>query len=145
MAEKREERASGSYGFLTVLRHPSLIFGGTRPQSSDLAPGATEAVTVSCFLRGSPEPYPKRLKQGTLRISGGKASWSSSFGHKTLDLVPGIKVQRVNTRAADEREPNVKHGGTAFGVVAVPEFTVVSCSTTDGCVDFVAPSVDEAI
>jgi hypothetical protein len=145
MATSGEQWAAGSHGFLSVLLHPSLIFGGTKSKSNHLAPGTADVVKVSCFLRGSAERYPKQLKQGTLRISGGTANWSPSFGSRSQTLIPGIKVQSVSIRAADGREPNVKEGGKELGVVAVPKFMVISCSTTDGILDLVVPTGDEPI
>ena len=80
-----------------------------------------------------------------MRISGGTANWSPSFGSRSQTLIPGIKVQSVSIRAADGREPNVKEGGKELGVVAVPKFMVISCSTTDGILDLVVPTGDEPI
>jgi len=48
------------------------------------------------------------------------------------------------TRAADHREPNVKKGGRAFGVV-VPTFTVITCETAVGSFDLVVPSADQPL
>jgi hypothetical protein len=58
-----------------------------------------------------------------------------------LDFVP----LRVESRPADHREPNVKKGGTAFGVIAVPSFMVVTCVLDTGDIDLVVPGVDEPL
>jgi len=58
-----------------------------------------------------------------------------------LDFIPS----RVETRPADHREPNVKKGGSAFGVIAVPAFVVVTCTLDSGTIDLVVPGVDERL
>lgn len=67
MATSGERWASGSYGPLRAIRLPSLMVGGAKSKSSHFPAGAVDVFKVSCFLRGSMAPYPKRLKQGTLR------------------------------------------------------------------------------
>jgi hypothetical protein len=57
----------------------------------------------------------------------------------------GLLVEGVTTRPADSREPNVKKGGTALGVVQVPTFVVVTCTGSAGSLDLVVPSADEPL
>jgi hypothetical protein len=56
-----------------------------------------------------------------------------------------LAVVSVESRPADHREPNVKKAGSAFGVVQVPTFVVVSCVTPSGGVDFVVSTTDEPL
>ena len=94
MATSGERWASGSYGPLRAIRLPSLMVGGAKSKSSHFPAGAVDVFKVSCFLRGSMAPYPKRLKQGTLRITGGMVDWSPSFGGKKLALIPASRFKR---------------------------------------------------
>ena len=57
----------------------------------------------------------------------------------------GLKVEQVTTRPADSREPNVKRGGKALGVVEVPSFVVVTCTGSSGALVLVVPSADEPL
>jgi len=104
-----------------------------------------EARKISCFLRGSQDGFPTRLRQGWLILQNGQAEWSPFWSVRraplTLDFVP----LRVESRPADHREPNVKKGGTAFGVIAVPSFMVVTCVLDTGDIDLVVPGVDEPL
>jgi hypothetical protein len=52
------------------------------------------------------------------------------------------KIQNLDFRAPGRAEWNVKKGGTAFGVIAIPEFTVIAASTDRGLLEFTVPIVD---
>jgi hypothetical protein len=67
--------------------------------------------------------------------------WSIKREPLRLDFIP----LRVETRPADQREPNVKKGGTAFGVLVVPSFVVVTCGLNAGTVDLVVPGIDQQL
>jgi len=54
-------------------------------------------------------------------------------------------ITSVASQPADHREPGVKKGGKAFGVVPVPSFFVVECVTPAGPLDFVVPAADEQL
>jgi hypothetical protein len=131
------------------MRHPSRI---VRPGNKGDGNGDVtalehgEARRVSCFLRSAEDGFPKRLKQGSLTLEGGQAEWSPFWSIKRESLSLAFVPSRVESRAADHREPNVKKGGTAFGAIAVPAFMVVTCVLATGTtVDLVVPSVDEPL
>lgn len=104
-----------------------------------------EARAVSCFLRGTVEPFPRKLKQGRLQLSSGGATWTPFWSLSRKPVAVGLGVERVTTRPADSREPNVKKGGKAFGVVEVPVFVVVTCTSSSGALDLVVPLADEPL
>ncbi len=128
---ERARKAAGTYGFLDVLRHPSRMVRPPGPNdgASDIeAIRSGETRRVSCFLRGEGGPYPKKLKQGRLVLGKDQAAWTPywSVSRKPIDI--DRNVTSVQSRPADGREPNVKKGGTAFGVVQIPAFMVVTCN-----------------
>ena len=146
--KNKPPNAAGTYSFTGIIRHPSrLLRPGGKPDNSDdvnaLENG--EARKVSCFLRSTEDGYPKRLSQGSLALQYGQAEWSPFWSIKRealrLDFVPSS----VETRPADHREPNVKKGGSAFGVIAVPSFVVITCGLNPGTVDLVVPGLDEQL
>jgi hypothetical protein len=142
------QKAAGTYGVLDVLRHPSRMFRPPPASSGDSdlrAVQSGEQRAVSCFLRASFDPYPRTLKQGRLTLAGLKASWTPYWSIRRTPIVISTPVDSVSVRPADQREPNVKKGGTAFGVVAIPAFAVVSCQTVSGSLDFVVPQTDETL
>lgn len=148
MSRERAPKATGTYGFLDVLRHPSRVFAPPTDSegSSDIeAVRGGEARRVSCFLRGTVDPFPRKLHQGRLQLSSGGADWTPFWSLSRKPVAIGLTVQEVTTRPADSREPNVKKGGTFLGVVAVPAFVVVTCAGSSGAVDLVVPSADEPL
>jgi hypothetical protein len=141
----KPQRAAGTYSALDILRHPSrmLRHTGTSAGSNDVSAireGAS--LRVSCFLRGSFGAYPRHLRQGMLLLSVHKATWTPYWSIKRRPLDINFGVQSVNTREADHREPNVKKGGTAFGVVAISSFVVVACNGPLGSLDLIVPRAD---
>lgn len=145
MSKARPPKAMGTYGFLDVLRHPSRVFAPPKASegSSDIeAVRGGEARRISCFLRGSVDPFPRKLKQGRLQLSHGVADWTPFSSLSRNPVALRFTIQEVSTRPADFREPNVKRGGTVLGVVAVPAFVVVSCAGSLGTVDLIVPSAD---
>jgi len=148
MSGERAPNAAGTYGFLDVLRHPSRIV--RPPKASDTrsdveAVRRGEARSVSCFLRGTVEPFPRKLKQGRLQLSSGGVTWTPFWSLSRKPVAIGLKVEGVTTRPSDSREPNVKKGGKALGVVEVPAFVVVTCTGSSGALDLVVPSADEPL
>lgn len=148
MAKERSLKAAGTYGLLDVLRHPGRILGS----GSEFAGGSDiEAIgqgggrIVSCFLRGPCDPYPRRLKQGRLTLSGSEATWTPSWSLRRRPLALDATISAIETRPADQREPNVKKGGRAFGAVVIPHWVVVTCSTPSGEMDIVVPSADDRL
>src|ERR1700678_507482 len=71
---KRVRKAVGTYGMSDMLRNPARQIRissegppGREAGSVDIAAvRAGEARRVSCFLRGTLDPFPRRLKQGDL-------------------------------------------------------------------------------
>jgi hypothetical protein len=104
-----------------------------------------ESQNVNNFLRGDFGNYPRRLRQGTLTLSPNSASWEPFQRLNQQSIALGEKVLSVTSRPADEREPNIKKGGRAIGVLVVPRFFVVTCKTKSGEIDLVVPSVDEPL
>jgi len=142
----KPQRAAGTYGFLGVLRHPSRILRAPAADAADIdAVRRGEARRVSCFLRGTVDPYPRRLKQGSLVLDGDHAAWTPFWSLRRKPLEVKMEVQSVETRPADQREPNVKKGGKAYGVVQIPTFLVVTCQAASASVDFVVPAADERL
>jgi hypothetical protein len=142
-AKQRPINSAGTYGFIGVLRHPSLMFKPPSPDQSQADLAAVrrgEVRKVSCFLRGSFDPYPHRLRQGSLYLSGPHALWEPFWSVRRACQQVNGPVLSVTIRPADHREPNVKKGGGGF--VNVPSFTVVTCHTSCGAVDLLVPSAD---
>lgn len=78
-------------------------------------------------------------------MQGTQASWTPYWSLRRRPWTLDLKVVSVDSRPADDREPNVKKGGTALGVVALPTFVVVSSMTPSGAVDCVVPAADEPL
>jgi hypothetical protein len=150
----RTRNVAGTYGLPDLLLNPLRMIsvgwkgppGPEAGQADILAVRAGGARKVSCFLRGSVDPYPRRLKQGALYISAAEAYWVPFWGLRRPNLQIHLKARQVQIRPADHRESNVKHGGIGIYGVKVPVFMVVTCTTDpgdgDGTVDFVVPAAD---
>jgi hypothetical protein len=88
-AGQRTRKSAGTYGLIGGLRHPSLMFKQPEPAQSQ---GDLQAVRgggarkVSCFLRGSFAPYPRRLRQGTLYLSALNVHWEPFWSVRRLPL-----------------------------------------------------------
>jgi hypothetical protein len=150
----RTRNAVGTYGVATLLLNPVRGFsvmwkgppGSEAGQADIAAVQAGEARKVSCFLRGSFDPFPRRLKQGALYISAREAHWVPFWSLRRPKLQISMRTWSVRTRPADYREPHVKQGGVSLHGVEIPVFMVVTC-TTDArddrkTVDFVVPAAD---
>jgi len=103
---------------------------------------AGSARTVSCFLRGNHDPYPGRLAQGRLVLAPDGPSWTPFWSVRRKPVPIGLPVTWLATRAADQREPNVKKGGSVFGVVTVPTFMVITMTTPTATLELVVPQAD---
>jgi hypothetical protein len=101
---------------------------------------AVAARKVSCFLRGSLAPYPRRLRQGTLYLSALNVYWEPFWRVRRIPQQITGPFLSITTRPADDREPNVKKGGGS--ILNVPSFAVVTCHTPHGAVDLVVPDAD---
>lgn len=145
VGRRRPPKAIGTYGFLGVLRHPSRLFRS--PKASEGAADIEavrrgEARSVSCFLRGTFDPFPRKLKQGELELSSEAASWTPFWSISRHPLALELAAEHVTTRPADSREPHVKKGEKVFGVMPTPAFVVVNCTTSMGVLELVVPSAD---
>jgi hypothetical protein len=85
------------------------------------------------------------LRQGTLKLAGTQATWAPLLSVRRRRIAVDSPITSVDSRPADHREPAVKKGGKAFGVVAVPSFIVVECATPAGPLNFVVSAVDEQL
>jgi hypothetical protein len=151
---KRVRKAVGTYGMSDMLRNPARQIRissegppGREAGSVDIAAvRAGEARRVSCFLRGTLDPFPRRLKQGDLFLSARELSWKPFWGLRRTTLPITIAVTTVYERAADEREPNLSGKPTGGYRGVSPGFTVITCYTFNGdaaeSVDFVVPDTD---
>lgn len=85
MAAKRPKRDSGSRGLLGVLRHPiaavTAPFRERAPATDEdrRAASGPEGRIVTCFVRASFDPLPRRWKQGGLQLDQGGARWAPGF------------------------------------------------------------------
>jgi hypothetical protein len=142
---QRPPRAAGSYGPVSVLLHPSRLFGQPPPAASqaDLAAvRAGQARRVVCWIRGSHPPFRPWLRQGWLDLSKSGAQWTPLWGIRRPALQITGPIESVWTRPADDREPGVKKGGQMYGAVQIPTCVVVTCQTPSGSIDLVVPQSD---
>lgn len=140
--ERYYQPSAGTRSLLSDLRTLSrkLRQGSSTTDVQALRSG--QGRTVSCFLRGSMPPYPPRVKQGTLRVAEGDISWRPSWGLRRRPQSIHENIRTLDFRAPGRAEWNVKKGGTAFGVIAIPDFTVIVATTDRGVLEFTVPSVD---
>ncbi|MGO8961716.1 MAG: hypothetical protein ACLQFR_30745 [Streptosporangiaceae bacterium] len=105
---------------------------------------AGEVRTVSCFLAGSTDPYPRHPRQGKLELTQDRIVWRPFWSVQRTPIAIDKRVHSVEVREAGRAEWNLKKGGNAFGV-PVPEFQVVVCHTDRGVVELSVPSTDVAV
>jgi hypothetical protein len=135
-------RAGGTYGAIGAIRR------GFRLPSSAVADDDLSAVrrgelrAVSCFLRGSYDPYPRRSRQGIAVVGYSSVAWRPSWGLRRPVRELSEPIRKVRVRMADASDTNLKKGGTAFGVLQVPAFQVVVCTTDRGTLEFGVPTAD---
>lgn len=101
-----------------------------------------EARSVSCFLKGSADPYPRRSKQGSLELTRDGIAWRPFWGLRRRSIPINEGVRSVEVREPGRSKWNVKKGGNAFGVVPVPAFQVVVCKTDRGILELSVPITD---
>lgn len=97
---------------------------------------------VSCFLRGSVDPYPRHTRQGVLELTQAGIVWRPTWGLHRRVIPITEQIHSVDIRQAGRSEWNVKKGGKAFGVLPVPEYQVVVCKTDRGELELSIPSAD---
>jgi len=97
--------------------------------------------SISCFVRADFGPYPRRMRQGTLRIEGVEAAWSPFWSFWRRQRPIDRDVTAIAVRDAGPTEPNAKHGGRGNGR-DVPQFRVVVCTTPRGTIELVVPPAE---
>jgi hypothetical protein len=97
---------------------------------------------VTCFLRGSMDPYPRRSRQGTLQLTRNGIAWRPFWGIRRHLIPINEQVESVAVREAGRSEWNVKKGGNAFSAVPVPKFQVVVCKTDRGVIELSVSTTD---
>lgn len=102
---------------------------------------AGEGRTVSCFLKGSADPWPRRLRQGSLDLIPGEITWRPywSLHHRPIPITE--KIESVKVRDPGPAEWNLKQGGNIRGL-QVPSFQVIVCKTDRGVLELAVPSTD---
>jgi hypothetical protein len=101
-----------------------------------------EVRSVSCLLRGSFEPYPRRLEPGTLVLADQHASWTSTQDVHRQALSLDFQVEAVRSRPARFQEQRTNADGT---VVLMPSPITVTCVTPLGHIELVVAPADAAI
>jgi hypothetical protein len=104
-----------------------------------------EGRIISCFLSGTEDGYPNRRKQGWLIVQSETAKWIPFWSARRQALPLEVRPLRVEVRPADKREPNVKKGGKAFGLLPVPSFVVITCVLDSGSIELVVPGLDQQL
>lgn len=104
-------RDSGSRTFLDVLRHPIAAVTAPFRESAHatdedrLAAAGPDGRLVTCFLRASFDPLPRRWKQGGLHLNQNGARWAPGLrprGGGGLPLPSQVSVRTVREIAGDE-------------------------------------------
>src|SRR6266550_2513542 len=99
MREKRPPHAAGTRNFREVFR--SLGRAPSKAAQNDDVEALREGAgrIVSCALRGSRSPYPRRFSHGLLQLTRGQAVWRPywwSIKRQPINLVE--RVSRVEPR-----------------------------------------------
>ena len=142
----RLQRAAGTRNFGDLLRSRG------RAPKEDVKLEDVEAVksgpgrTVSCALRGSTEPFPKRFKHGMIDLVPGRAVWrpywwSLKRGTVSIDS----HVLAAKSRARNPRTDwNIKSGGMhkSDGLLPSTGFTVIVFTTESGWFELAVPTPD---
>jgi hypothetical protein len=114
MASK-PRKSVGTYSFTDLLFNPRLAFAvlftdravdqGNAADVAAVQEG--EARRVSCYLRGSSAPYPRRLRQGDLDVSRDAAHWTPFWGVRRRPVPVYVGSALIRSRRPDRREWNV--------------------------------------
>jgi hypothetical protein len=135
-------RAAGTRTAWDALRSGFRFPSPVRSADDLRAVQAGDSRTISCFLRADHGPYPRRKRQGLLELRSPIARWRPfwSIRRPAVDLT--LTVTGLTVRDPDQADGAVKKGGTFLGLVPVPGFQVVVCTTPDGIIEFTVPSTD---
>ena len=111
-------RDAGSRTFVDVLRHPLAAFSA--PFRKNRAASAEDAAgrVVTCFIRGTVDPFPKRFKQGGLHLTGTEIRWAPGVRLRGggLLLTPPFAIHNVRAPTGSE-ELRIKRG--VFKIVEI--------------------------
>jgi hypothetical protein len=142
----RLKRATGTRNLADVIR----TFG--RSPSDAAKQRDVDAVmhgagrTVSCALRGSVAPYPRRFKHGTLDITDTGAVWHPYWwSARSRTIVVDEHVLTAQPRPRNlGTDWNIKSGGvhSSDGLMPATGFTVLTCSTEGGWFEVAVPTPD---
>jgi len=109
-AGKRPKRDSGSRTFLDVLLHPIAAVsapsreGAPATDEDRRAASGPEGRLVTCFLRASFDPLPRRWKQGGLKLDQDGARWAPGFWPRGEGSPLPSQVQVQSVREVTGRE-----------------------------------------
>jgi hypothetical protein len=109
----KPRKSVGTYSFIDVLLNPRILTTDRAVDQGNAADIAAvqggETRRVSCFLRGSSAPYPRRLRQGDLDISRDAAQWTPFWSVRRRPVPVRVEpaFSRIRTRRLDRREWNV--------------------------------------
>lgn len=105
---------------------------------------AGEGRTVSCFLKGSADPWPRRRRQGILDLIPGGITWRPYWSLRRRPIPIIEQIESVEVRDPGPSDWNLKQGGNIRGL-QVPSFQVVVCTTDRGVLELAVPSTDVAL
>ena len=97
---------------------------------------------VTCWLKGEMDPFPKRSRQGILELNSAGVAWRPSWGIRRERIVFADPIESLEIRRTGPAEWNMKKGGKAYGVLAVPEFLVLVCKTERGVLELAVSGTD---
>jgi hypothetical protein len=102
---------------------------------------AGEGRTVSCFLKGSGDPWPRRKRQGSLDLMPGEIAWRPYWSLHRQPIPITERIESLQVRDPGPAEWNLKQGGNIRGI-QVPAFQVIVCKTDRGVLELSVPSTD---
>jgi hypothetical protein len=102
---------------------------------------AGEGRTVSCFLKGSAGPWPRRRRQGSLDLMPGEIAWRPYWSLHRRPIPITEQIESLKVRDPGSSEWNLKQGGSIRGL-EVPAFQVIVCETDRGVLELSVPSAD---
>src|SRR5579864_760419 len=134
--EKKLPRAAGTRGWIEVMR--SFLRGPSEEAVQKDLEETRRGVgrTVSCALRGSAKPYPKRFKHGMIDLIRGRPTWRPYWWSINRNVI--VVQEEVSDLKARPRNPrtdwNIKSAGAQRpeGFLWWSGFSVLVCTTDRG-------------
>ena len=140
-AERKPPRSAGTRTMSDVLkalfRRPTA--GQVQGDAAALQLG--EGRRVTCFLRASFGPYPRRVRHGVLDLTASSAKWRPFWSLRRRPLNLELHVESISVRPPGPAEWNVKKGGNV-GFVRIPQFLTIVCKTTEGTAELTVANID---